>query len=100
MSFRYLFALVVILSLFTFGCTTSTQADPEISNQSDPETQQATEIDRKVEAMRIAVQIVDNLPACQSSEVFGIPSGTVKLCLTAVDEAYRFIIERVTSGEQ
>ena len=92
MSFRYLFALVVVLSLFTFGCTTSSQSDPEMSDQSDSETLRAVELDRKVEAMRIAVQIAEKSFECKTPEF--------DLCLSQIDKSYRFVIERVMQGEQ
>ena len=91
MSFRYLFALVVVLSLFTFGCTTSSQADPE--------TLREAELDRKMEAMRIAVQILEGSQFCQDgfyrSEEFFDDN-----CLSAIEKAYRFVIETVIQDEQ
>ena len=91
MSFRYLLALVVVLSLFIFGCTTS--------SQSDSETLREAELDRRMEAMRIAVQVLEGSEFCQrgfnrSEEFFK------DKCLAAIDEAYRFIIETVMQEEQ
>lgn len=65
MSFRYLFALVVVLSLFTFGCTTPSQADPETLRVAEREA----ELDRKMEAMRIAVQIAEKSINCLTGDL-------------------------------
>jgi hypothetical protein len=85
-----LFALVVVLSLFTFGCTTSSQVDPETLRVAEREA----ELDRKMEAMRIAVQILEGSNVCQtggyaSEELFN------DYCLGAIEKAYHFIIETV-----
>lgn len=81
MSFRYLFALVVILSLFAFGCTASNEAGPETLREEEREA----ELDLKMEAMHIAVQIAENSVACQLSVSEG--------CLAEIGKAYRFVIE-------
>ena len=86
MSFRYLFALVVILSLFAFGCTASNEAGPETLREEEREA----ELDLKMEAMHIAVQIAENSVACQLS--------VSEECLAEIDEAYRYIIDKVVQG--
>ena len=96
MSFRYLFALVVVLSLFTFGCTTSSQADPETLRVAEREA----ELDRKMEAMRIAVQVLEGSEVCQQG-LYAPKDFFSDNCLAAIEEAYRFIIETVMpSGRQ
>ena len=94
MSFRYLFALVVVLSLFTFGCTTSSQADPETLRVAEREA----ELDRKMEAMRVAVQILQGSDYCQGG--LRIENFFNDYCLAAIEEAYRFIIETVIQEAQ
>ena len=91
MSFRCLFALVVVLALFTFGCTTSSQADSE--------TLREAELDRKMEAMRIAVQILEGSEICQRGG-FGSEEFFDDYCLSAIEKAYRFIMETVMQDEQ
>ena len=96
MSFRYLFALVVVLSLFTFGCTTSSQADSEMPNQGNPEALRIAELDRKIEAMRIAVQIAENSSLdCQGSP----PFVDFDRCIADIGKAYRFVLETIMQGE-
>ena len=91
MSFRYLFALVVILSLFAIGCTTSGQADPEALRV----TEREEELDRKMEAMRIAVQLFEGSVEChrgfhsRGEEFFD------DFCLAAIERTYHFIIETI-----
>ncbi len=95
MSFRYLFALVVVLALLTFGCTTSSQADSETLRVAERET----ELDRRMEAMRIAVQVLEGSEICQQGD-YG-PEGFFKdNCLSAIEKAYRFIMETVMQDEQ
>ena len=91
MSFRYLFGLVAVWSLFTLGCTMSSQADPE--------TLREAELDRKMEAMRIAVQILEDSTPCQVG-FYGGEEFFKDECLAAVEEAYRFITETVMEEEQ
>ena len=95
MSLRYLFALVLVLSLFTLGCTTSSQADPETLRV----TEREAELDRKMEAMRIAVQVLEGSEVCQAGLYRGEEFFNDK-CLAAIEEAYRFIIETVMKEEQ
>ena len=97
MSFRFLFILVVALSLFTFGCTTSSQAGPETLRAVEREA----ELDRKMEAMRIAVQILEGSEICQRGGY--APGGEEffdKYCLSAIEKAYRFVMETVMQEEQ
>ena len=96
MSFRYLFALVVVLSLFTFGCTTSSQADPETLRVAEREA----ELDRKMEAMRVAVQILEGSELCQRGFYDGGEEFFNDYCLAAIEEAYRFIIQTVMQEVQ
>ena len=93
-SFRYLFALVVFLSLFTFACTTSSQVDPETLRVAEREA----ELDRKMEAMRIAVQILEGSEICQAG--FLREEFFKEKCLAAIEEAYRFIIETVIEDDK
>ena len=95
MSFRYFFALVAVLSLFTFGCTTSSQADPETLRVA----QREAELDIEMEAMRIAAQILEGSEFCQrggygSEELFN------DYCLAAIEKVYRFVIETVMQEDQ
>ena len=97
MSFRCFLALVVVLSLFAFGCTTSSQADPETLRVAEREA----ELDRKMEAMRIAVQILEGSEICQRGGY--APGGEEffdKYCLSAIEKAYRFIIVTVIEDDQ
>ena len=94
MSFRYLFTLVVVLSLFTFGCTTSSQADAERLRLAEREA----ELDREMEAMRIAVQVLEGSEICQGGIFFG--EDVFDRCLSAIEKAYRFILEAIMQEEQ
>jgi hypothetical protein len=87
-----LFALVVVLSLFTFGCTTSSQADPETLRV-------AEELDRRMEAMRIAVQVLEGSEICQGGFYRG-EEFFKDNCLAAIEESYRFIIETIMQEDQ
>ena len=95
MSLRYLFVLIVVLSLFIFGCTTSSQADPETLRVAEREA----ELDRKMEAMRIAVQVLEGSEICQRGLYRGEEFFNDN-CLAAIEEAYHFIIETVMQEGQ
>ena len=95
MSFRSLFALVVVLSLFTFGCTTSSQVDPETLLVAEREA----ELERRMDAMRIAVQILEGSEICQTGG-FGSEEWFNDYCLGAIEKTYHFIIETVMQKGQ
>ncbi len=91
MRFRYLLALVAFSFLFPFGCTTSSQADPEALRMAEREA----ELDRKMEAMRIAFQILEGSEFCRGGP-FPTEEFFEDYCLSDVEKAYHLIIETVT----
>ena len=89
LSFRQFIASVAVVSIVAFGCTTSAEPD-----HVEAEMHRLSELDRNLAAMEIAVRIAETSGRCPMKFV-GRRQAISDECLEAIDEAWRFVNDRV-----